>query len=736
LNSPAATAAGRLFFAAAALFTLLLVVLDARVTAQLLERVAAIATLDAGQLGTPVAPGARARSGALLPGAFDAKWYAIHAESLLRGEGWRIRSTNLDNAPHGREVHWASLLVWALAGWASLLSWFSVRPAVEEVQLAALSFGPVSFVAVAAAFAFLVWRRFGPVPAGAALILLSGSFPVYDAFRSGEVDHHGIAAFFCMVCVFGLAAGGGGFAPRGKPPRRGWFVVAGMAGGLGLWVSASTTLPVIAACGLGGLLAVFCIPRTEKKAEATPKVWWQWAVIGAATALLCYFVEYFPGGFAWRLEVNHPLYALAWLGGGWLLASACAWLARRRGCAVALWPPMRWSWVSRGVLLAAAVGLVSAPLVAVGLAGPLVFTVSDPFLLRLHTAYISEFAPLWIAIAAPDWPIKVLVFAWWPVLAAGLLVLFFRRRAFFSPLVLPPLVLATAAAAIAQAEALWQVRWSGLATVLWIVVLVVCLGSLVGPAAAALPSRRARRMLAALFLPGFVPVALVTLVAWLALSVGGEPQYPKSYAPSLLLRDIAHRLIRAQPDRVPVVLADPTSSTDLAFYGGLPVIGTLYWENNEGLRRAARILAATDADELRRGLAGAGIGFVVLPTWDGFADLTDYSPLLRAGGEKIAAGPPYLTEVIAGRARPDWLRPVHYPIPSAFGLEASAVHIYEFVPEQTPFGAHRARGLYEFERGEYAAAVREFEAALALQDDHEVAGWLPVLRQRAAVPRP
>jgi hypothetical protein len=291
-------------------------------------------------------------------------------------------------------------------------------------------------------------------------------------------------------------------------------------------------------------------------------------------------------------------------------------------------------------------------------------------------------------------------------------------------------------AAIAQAEALWQVRWAGLATVLWIVVLVVCLGSLVGPAAEALPSRRARRMLAALFLPGFVPVALVTLVAWLALSVGGEPHYPKSYAPSLLLRDIAHRLIRAQPDRVPVVLADPTSSTDLAFYGGLPVIGTLYWENNEGLRRAARIFAATDADELCRGLAGAGIGFVVLPTWDGFADLTDYSPLLRAGGETIAAGPPYLTEVIAGRARPDWLRPVHYPIPSAFGLEGSAVHIYEFVPEQTPFGAHRARGIYEFERGDYTAAVREFEAALALQNDREIGGWLPALRQRAGLTRP
>jgi len=731
-----AAATGKGFFFAALLFCVLLVGLDARVTAQLLERIAAIATLDAGQLGTPVAHGARERSGALLPGALDAKWYTVYAENLLRGESCRIRSTNLDNAPHGREVHWASLLVWALAGWASLLSWFSGRSAVDEVQYAAMSFGLVSFVAVATAFAALVWRRFGPVSAGAALLLLSGSFPVYDAFRSGEVDHHGIAAFFCMVCVFGLAAGGGGFAPRGKAPLRGWFVLAGVAGGLGLWVSASTTLPVIAACGLGGLLAVFCMPRTEKKVEATPKVWWQWAAAGAATALLCYLVEYFPGGFAWRLEVNHPLYAVAWMGGGWLLANACAWLARRRGCTVALWPPMRWSWISRGFLSGAALVSVAAPLVAVSVAGPLVFTVSDPFLLRLHTGYIREFAPLWTAIAAPDWPFKLLIFAWWPALAGSLLVLFFIRRASFPPLVLPPLAVAAAAAVVAQSEALWQVRWAGLATALWIVVLVVCLGFLAGLAAPALPSRRARHTLAVLFLPGLAPVALVIVAAWLALSFGGQPEYPKSYAPSLLLRDIAHRLIRAKPDHVPVVLSDPSSSTEIAFYGNVPVVGTLYWENREGLRRAAHIFSAGAAGDLRGRLSAEGVGFVVLPTWDGFSNLTAYAPLLHAGGEKISDGPPYLAEVIAGRARPDWLRPVHYPIPPAFGLEGEAVHIFEFVPDETPFGAFRARGLYEFERGDYAAAVREFEAALALQDDREIASWLPALRQRAAVTQP
>lgn len=732
MNSSAATTAGRLFFAAAALFSLFLVVLDARVTAQLLERVAAIATLDAGQLGTPVAHGARERSDALLPGAFDAKWYVIHAESLLRGEGWRIRSTDLDNAPHGREVHWASLLVWALAGWASLLSWFSGRPAVDEVQHAALTFSPFSFVILAGTFAFLAWRRFGPWSAGAALLLLSGSFPVYDMFRPGEADHHGIAAFFCMVCVFGLAAGGGGFAPRGKPPRLGWFVVAGLAGGLGLWVSASTTLPVIAACGLGALLAFFCLPRTEKKAEAIPKVWWQWAVTGSATALFCYFAEYFPDGFAWRMEVNHPLYGLAWLGGGWLLATACAWLAKRWGYTVALWAPAHWPRTIRAASLTAALVMVAAPPFVVAVAGTAVFTISDPFLLRLHAEYISEFAPLWKDLGDP---FKVIVYASWPVLAAAILVYMVRRRANFAPHSYAPLVVATTVAIVVQAEALWQTRWSGLATGSWVVVLVLSLGFSIERSRVAMPQPFVRLVLVLIILLGLLPVVLATGGAWLASRDGGA-RYATNFVPSLLMRDIAHRLIRARPDSVPVVLADPTSSTDLAFYGGVPVIGTLYWENREGLLRSARIFAATNPDDLRKELSAADVEFVVLPTWDGFSDLTAYAPLLRAGGEKIADGAPYLAEVVAGRARPEWLRPVHYPIPSAFGLEGEAVHIFEFVPHHTPFQAYRARGIYEFERGDYASALREFEAALALKDDREMEGWLPALRQRAAPSKP
>jgi len=725
----AGTTSGRVFLVVAALFSFALVWLDARVTAELLERVAAVATLDPGQIGAPVAQGARERSGALLPGALDAKWYAIHAESLLRGEGWRIRSTRLDNAPHGREVHWASLLVWALAGWASLLSCFSGRTVVEEVQYAALSFGLVSFVAMASAFAVLVWRRFGPATAGIALLMVAASFPVYDMFRSGEVDHHGVAAFFCMACVFGLAAGGGGFVPAGSRVRRAWFVASGISGGLGLWASTSTTVPVLAACGMGGLLALVGLPAGDPKIEATPQAWWQWAVAGAVTSLVCYLLEYFPSAMGWRLEVNHPLFASAWLGGGWILALISAWSAKRRGVSVAPWPPLR-----RGdaflVMSSALAGIaVLGPLLLLWSAGSSVFAVSDPFLLRLHGDYIREFAPAWVAHGGAGWLAKLFDLTWWPAQAMVLVTLLFRTRS-LPAFVAPSLAVPVTAAAVAQAEALWQVRWTGLALGLWVVLFVVSLGLLFGPARAALPSRWGRWLLTAMFLLGLLPAVLATGGAWLALRDSGAPRYPKSFVPSLLLRDISHRLIRAHPDRLPVVLSDPTSSTELAFYGGIPVVGTLYWENNEGLKRAARIFSSHSEGSLRSGLSAAGIGFIVLPTWDSFADLTAYTPLLQAGGEDSGPNCAFLAEVIAGRARPDWLRPVHYPIPPAFGLAGERVHIFEFVPDQTPFAAYRSRGLYEFERGDYAAAIREFEAALALQPDEEIRSWLPALRRQ------
>jgi hypothetical protein len=149
---------------------------------------------------------------------------------------------------------------------------------------------------------------------------------------------------------------------------------------------------------------------------------------------------------------------------------------------------------------------------------------------------------------------------------------------------------------------------------------------------------------------------------------------PRTLVPSILLRDIAHRLVEANPRRTPAVLSDPTSSTELAYYGGLRTIGTLYWENIDGLKRAATIFSASSEHEAHSRLLHAGITHIVLPSWDDFSDLSTYRRLLGASDTS------YLERVLAGKAKPPWLREYPYPIPESFGIPEERVRVFEVLP--------------------------------------------------------
>src|SRR5208283_5985091 len=101
---------------------------------------------------------------------------------------------------------------------------------------------------------------------------------------------------------------------------------------------------------------------------------------GCAASFAAYAIEYFPAQMGWRLEVNHPLYGLAWLGGGELICQ----LGRR-------WVPGAIPGRSDS-RLAVGGAILAGLLPAVALiARSRTFWVADPFLWRLHTAYIAEF---------------------------------------------------------------------------------------------------------------------------------------------------------------------------------------------------------------------------------------------------------------------------------------------------------------------------------------------------------
>ena len=105
-------------------------------------------------------------------------------------------------------------------------------------------------------------------------------------------------------------------------------------GGVGLWISVASEVSMLVGIAFGGLIAAW-VSRGDAEADPAgtrgPLPWGAWALGGAATSLGVYLIEYFPAHMgSWELRVNHPLYGLAWLGGGAMLARAAAWIESGR----------------------------------------------------------------------------------------------------------------------------------------------------------------------------------------------------------------------------------------------------------------------------------------------------------------------------------------------------------------------------------------------------------------------
>ena len=179
-----------------------------------------------------------------------------------------------------------------------------------------------------------------------------------------------------------------GWLPSPRQARN-WFIASGIAGGVGLWVSTASEAPVLAEVGLGALLATGLLARGAKKdspVQADPSLWRVWGWSGAATSIFFYLLEYFPSHMGMRLEVNHPLYAFAWAGGGEILFRLCRWwgggkLAER---------PADWAWLG-----GSAFAVVIVPAIIYVFADKVFWiaswTPNSRFLFIFHEDYIAEF---------------------------------------------------------------------------------------------------------------------------------------------------------------------------------------------------------------------------------------------------------------------------------------------------------------------------------------------------------
>ena len=603
-------------------------------------------------------------------------WIRYSLALLEDGEGPRVRHTDLDNAPAGREVHWNSALTWWLAGLGWTWHELSGKPLPTAVERIAPWANLPLLLAFIAGFAWWAGRRAGALAGGLVAVAIFGHRTIYEGFLPAYPDHHGLIAAAILGLMLGLLFMGGGWT-RGPdaPPglallpadegaaRRaaGW---GGFWGGFGLWIStASLALPLLMVPFAGVLATLVCRRGlAESGARFHAGVWRTWGRTGALTSLAFYLLEYFPQHLSWRLEVNHPLYALAWWAGAELTAGALEALAappgQRRAPGLALARCAVW-----------AVPASLAPALVILWGRTAVFLPLDPFLVRLHST-IAEFLPLQTRLAAVRLTEGLDYFVVYPalyVLAVVLLLLTPRAQRYV-------LLLCFVPALALVALGFWQGRWAMSAGSAQVPLLLACLGcAYARPTLGATPRRRwTVAIVAAAFF--FIPAPVYyfkNLLQALRLN-----NVPADETLELVYREIAQALRESQPAGPIVLFASPNASVSVGYYGRFRTLGTLYWENTAGLKAAAALSSAPGDAAAARLIRRHGVTHLALVSRDNYIE--EYARLLHPGLSPAGVRRTFAYQLLGQGQIPVWLEPINYRPPTDLPGDLAGLRVLLF----------------------------------------------------------
>ena len=517
----------------------------------------------------------------------DAYAWLSHTRDLLKQGGFRLRHTRMDNAPHGRAMHWSHPVIWTLGGLTvameALLDW----PQARALEMAGVLAMPVlQFLFLSAVF-ILVQRKLGWIPAAClvfSVITLNGLSVTFHPLRP---DHHGPQLFATLLAFISLQFGGMGWVRKevgavsaspspwirpfewgGAASARRWMVASGIFGGVAAWLGGTVW---IFSLTLMFVVSFASLPMFQRRPLAglryEPQLWLRWGGALVATTAVCYALEYLPHSPGMRLEVNHPTY--------WLYELGLAGVLFVFGCSRSLrfwetWHRKEW------VLLAVFCALALVLPVIVLFGDSSWHSLRHPLMKQLHAAHIGEFQPGWKALRAS--PLSFFVSS------TGILLLFPLAELFPSSVVDQSpgyrrlvLIPASVLAALYFALVLFQLRWgyffSG--ALLWFAVLILV--DLAG-------RRRARSLLLRLVvavLLGNAAVAGIQRVQTERAIAGGRQLDNNWLRAALGKRVIMHWGVAARAE--PWRWAGMTeNSPTLYYFTGLPGLSSLYWENIDG----------------------------------------------------------------------------------------------------------------------------------------------------------
>ena len=611
-------------------------------------------------------------------------WIVQTQQMFARGE-WRVRHVDYENAPFGREVDAASPYRW----WLGLIAWgdhaVSGRPLSQAVEWAALVAGPLLHVLLLVGTTLFVAWRLGAFAAALLSIGLATLFPFATEFFPGMPDHQGLmqgcAIWSVLPLLVGIRAAHSGAADAGSRARR-WFFAAGVTGGLGLWINVPDQVPILLGIALGAPVAAAVArgARTDDSIGAPPTPWGAWAAGGAVTCLGTYLIEYFPAHLgSWHLRAIHPLYGLAWLGLGALATTTTDWI--RQGKLV-------WSLrgIGRGVIAAAAIAAV--PVV--------MWKLKSPGLLAVGLSSLRLTKSLGDVVAGSLWAWMVrdgITLTTWTTILPALFVLpvvwlLVNHRT--GAAARAGLAVALGPVGVALGMACRQLIWWNLADALLLVLVIA--------ASVAIDGIVKRRMVRWAWTGSVAVILLLGAIEMVPpTETGRKNALDVSEIYGLVERDLARWLALHAGARDAVVLASSNQAITLYYYGGLRGLGTMSWENQDGLAAAVRILSASTPEEAKELIDQRGITYLVIPSWDSYFGL-----YARMGMGTVEAT---FYERLAYWRLPPWLKPVPYQFPTIAGLEGQSVTVLEVVEEQDDAAAMGRLAEYFVEMGQLEAAA-------------------------------
>lgn len=643
------------------------------------------------------------------------QWIAQTQDMLARGV-WHVHHIDYDNVPTGRPVVSSSLYRWWLGAIANLHHLGSGQPLGFGVERAAVFSDPLLHILlVVVTAAFVAWQ-FGVLPAALIALGLSAFFPFASLFVPSQPQDVGLQLIAALWSVLPLLIVSQEQASDKKLRR--YFFAAGAVGGIGLWLSVATELPILVGVIIGGLLAA----RLARSAKFSPLPWRSWALGGGSACLVAYVID-LPAAndLALHLEALHPLYGLAWLGAGELLARASGWMRSGKQAITRR---------EKIIVILATIAVV-IPLVWAGLHRHELFA-AGPRALRLTAFLENAIAQDLLALVVREGfslmlvatllPLILLVPAVWLVLRLSDL----RRRS--------AIALALGPVAIAAVLGYFHLRW-------WALLDAELLALLVAGASTASTSIRPRfpswvwsALTATAIIPGFFV---------LSPARSATESVSESEVESLIERDLAHWLANRTGAGRAAIIASPDLAASLAFSGGLRALGSPYFENRDGLSASLRIAGSTSQDEAYALIQRRNVTHIVLASWD-----PSLERLAELGGDKEHKS---LVSLLHRWQPPRWLKPIPYQMPQIPGFEGQSVVVFEVVElqdnpvalshlaeyfvetGQTDLAAAAASALARLFPDDLGATVARIQATAAIGDQRGANETFKILEQQLSV---